>query len=128
MDRVFIALVLLAFIATISLAVRRREAPGAPSKVDLGDLGLAHSTGVGVVGFSTPYCLPCRHWEQALGRTRVPFMKIDLSERPELASRYEVTSTPLILAVSLADGTVVDAFHGDPQPSQLERLEQLTAA
>jgi hypothetical protein len=38
-----------------------------------------------------------------------------------------VTSTPLILAVSLADGTVVDSFHGDPRPDLLQRIEQLAA-
>jgi Thioredoxin len=127
MDRLLIALVLLAVVTAATLIVRRRELPGAPARVDLGELGLARSGGVGVVGFSTPYCLPCQQWEEALTRTPVPFMKVDLSERPELAGRYEVTSTPLILAVSLADGTVVDSFHGDPQPEELQRIEELAA-
>src|SRR5919204_4831307 len=125
MDRLLIALALLAAVSVASILVRRRELPGAPARIDLGDLGLAHSTGVGVVGFSTSYCLPCQHWERALVRSPVPFMKVDLSERPELARRYQVKATPLILAVSLADGTVVDAFDGEPEPSQLARLEQL---
>ena len=127
MDRLLIALVLLAAIAVASALVRRRELPDAPSRIDLGDLGLAHSTGVGVVGFSTTYCIPCQQWEAALVRSPVPFMKVDLAERPELARRYDVKSTPLILAVSLADGTVVDSFTGDPKPAQLERIEQLAA-
>jgi hypothetical protein len=128
MDRLLIAIILLAAISLASVLVRRREAAlGAPARIDLGDLGLAHATGVGVVGFSTSYCIPCQQWEQALVRSPVPFMKVDVGERPELARRYDVKSTPLILAVSLADGTVVDAFTGDPQPGQLERIEQLAA-
>ena len=82
---------------------------------------------MGVVGFSTPYCLPCQQWEQALVRSPVPFMKVDLSERPELARRYQVKATPLILAVSLADGTVVDAFDGEPEPAHVQRIVQLAA-
>jgi Thioredoxin len=127
MDRLLIAIFLLAAISLASALVRRREAPGAPDRIDLGDLGLAHSTGVGVVGFSTSFCIPCQQWERALVRSPVPFMKVDVGERPELARRYEVKSTPLILAVSLADGTVVDAFTGDPKPGELERIEQLAA-
>jgi hypothetical protein len=127
MDRLLIALGLLAVVTVASVIVRRREIPAAPSRLDLGELGLAHAAGVGVVGFSTPYCLPCQAWEAALTSTPVPFMKVDLSERPELARRYDVTSTPLILAVSLADGTVVDSFSGDPEPDQLARIEQLAA-
>jgi thioredoxin-like negative regulator of GroEL len=119
--------VLLAAVSLASVLVRRRELPTAPARIDLGDLGLAHSTGVGVVGFSTSYCIPCQQWEEALVRSPVPFMKVDVGERPELARRYDVKSTPLILAVSLADGTVVDSFTGDPKPAQLERIEQLAA-
>jgi thiol-disulfide isomerase/thioredoxin len=126
-DRLLIAAVLIAAVSFASLLVRRREAPPAPSKLDLSDLGLARSTGVGVVGFSTPYCLPCQQWEQALVPSPVPFMKIDLSERPELARRYQVKSTPLILAVSLADGTVVDAFDGEPEPAHVRRIVELAA-
>ena len=127
MDRLLIAVVLLAGIAFASTLVRRRELPDAPARIDLSDLGMARSTGVGVVGFSTSYCIPCQHWEAALVRSPVPFMKVDVGERPELARRYDVKATPLILAVSLADGTVVDSFTGDPKPAQLERIEQLAA-
>src|SRR5690349_19901011 len=127
MDRLLIAIFLLAAIAFASALVRRREAPAAPARIDLSELGLAHAAGVGVVGFSTSYCLPCQQWEQALVRSPVPFMQVDLGERPDLARRYDVKCTPLILAVSLADGTVVDAFTGDPEPAQLERIEQLAA-
>ncbi len=127
MDRLLIAALLIAAVSFASLLVRRREAPSAPSKLDLRELGLARSTGVGVVGFSTPYCLPCQQWEQALVRSPVPFMKVDLSERPELARRYQVKATPLILAVSLADGTVVDAFDGEPEPAHVQRIVELAA-
>src|SRR5919198_1023492 len=119
MDRLLIALALLATVSVASILVRRRELPGTPARIDLGDLGLAHSTGVGVVGFSTSYCLPCQHWEAALVRSPVPFMKVDLSERPELARRYDVKSTPLIVAGSPPAGPVVGSFPRGPKPAPL---------
>ena len=52
---------------------------------------------------------------------------MDLSQRPELARRYQVKATPLILAVSLADGTVVEAFDGEPEPAHVRRIVDLAA-
>ena len=101
--------------------------PGrAPERVDPDEIGLDGS-GVGVVGFSTPYCLPCRLWEAELSRVGIDFVKVDVAERPELAQRYAVRATPLVLAVDLPDGRVIEAYDDAPRPGEVERLAGLVA-
>ena len=95
-------------------------------RVDPDELGLAGGSRVGVVGFSTPYCLPCRQWEAALDRAGVRFAKVDVSERPELAARYGVSSTPLVLAVELPGGRVLASYRDGPGEGDVEGLVELT--
>ena len=90
------------------------------------DAGLEGS-GVGVIGFSGPYCLACRHWEQELSSAGIEFAKIDVAERPDLARRYHVKHTPLVLAVRLPEGAVIERYDDEPQAGQVERLAALTA-
>jgi thioredoxin family protein len=123
-DRALIAAALLVAVGCLAALARRRRSADAPARVAPEDVGL-RGRGVGVVGFSTPYCLPCRAWEEALERTGVAWAKIDVAERPELARRYDVMSTPLILAVSLPDGRVLESYTGPPQSGQVERLASL---
>ncbi|MEX2196128.1 MAG: DUF4395 family protein [Thermoleophilaceae bacterium] len=91
------------------------------------DAGLDGS-GIGVIGFSGPYCLACRHWEDALAGAGIEFAKVDVAERPDLARRYRVKHTPLVLAVRLPEGAVVERYDDEPQAGQVERLAALTAA
>ena len=126
MDRALIAVALLALIAGAVLAYRRRAATG-PEHFEPGDAGLS-GRGVGVVGFSGPYCLACQRWESALGAAGVDFRKVDVSERPELARKYGVRHTPLVLAVSLPDGRVLERYDDEPRPEQVEQLAALTRA
>jgi Domain of unknown function (DUF4395)/Thioredoxin len=97
-------------------------------RVDPGELGLGGDTGVGVVGFSSPYCLPCREWESALERTGISFSKVDVANRPDLARRYHVQATPRILAVRLPGGDVLEAFGEEPHDEELRRLRELSTA
>jgi Domain of unknown function (DUF4395)/Thioredoxin len=97
-------------------------------RVDPGELGLGGGPGVGVVGFSSPYCLPCRAWESALERTGIAFSKVDVADRPDLANRYRVQATPRILAVRLPDGDVLEVFGEEPRDDELQRLRELTRA
>jgi Domain of unknown function (DUF4395) len=97
-------------------------------RVDARDLGLPDEAGVAVVAFSTPYCLPCQEWESALGESGVGFKKIDLSERPELVRRYGISSTPLILAVQLPEGRILETHRDAPRNGEVERLRRLAAA
>lgn len=91
------------------------------------DAGLG-GRGVGVIQFSAPYCLACRHWERELAAVGVEFAKVDVSERPDLARRYRVSRTPLVLAVRLPEGAVIERYDEEPRPAQVERLAALTAS
>jgi hypothetical protein len=124
MDRALIVLAVVAAVAVLVLLLRRRRETGAPTRVDLRELEL-EGDGVAVVGFSGPYCLACRAWESQLERAGVPWSKVDVSVRPDLARRYGVRATPLVLAVSLPDGRVIESYDGDPQEAQVERLGAL---
>jgi hypothetical protein len=105
---------------------RRVERYPRRDSVDPAEVGLS-GAGVGVVAFSTPYCIPCRNWEAALAGSHVPFVKVDLGERPELARRYGVSATPLVLAVRLPGGEVIERYGGDPDPDDVARLRELAA-
>ena len=125
MDRALVVVALGVVVAALVLLLRARSA-SAPARVDPRELGLGRS-GVGVVGFSTPYCHPCRLWESALGEAGVEFVKVDVAERPDLARKYGVTATPLILAVSLPGGDVLAAHDGAPEPGDVARVAHLAS-
>jgi hypothetical protein len=101
-------------------ALRRRMAPG--------ELGLGEGSGVRVVGFSSPYCLPCQEWEKALEQAGVRYTKVDVSQRPELARRFGVKVTPLVLAVRVPDGEVLASFDHEPKDGHVARLRALASA
>ena len=127
MDRALLAAALLALVALVAWRLRARRPARGPERVEPGDVGLADDgAGIGVVGFSSPYCLPCQRWEAALGSAGLRFSKVDVAGRPDLARRYGVRSTPLVLAVRLPGGEVVESFHGDPRDADVERLTGLS--
>ena len=128
MDRALLVLLIAAAVAAVALLLRRRQAAGAPRRIEPGAVGLGGDAGVGVVGFSSPYCLPCRSWEARLREAGVPWAKVDVARRGDLARRYGVSQTPLVLAVSLPEGRVLEAYEGEPDAEQVERLRALAAA
>lgn len=93
-------------------------------RVSPADAGLG-GDGVGVVGFSGPYCLTCREWEQQLARAGIDFHKIDVAEHPALARKYRVKATPLVLALRLPEGLVLERYEDEPRREQVERLAEL---
>ena len=120
------ASVLLALVAVATWRLRARRGARVPTRVDPGELGLgANARPIGVVGFSTPYCLPCQRWEAALHAEGVPFAKVDVADRPDLVRRYRIRETPLVLAVRLPGGEVVQSFGGDPRDDDVHRLSEL---
>ncbi len=127
MDRALLVAGLLALIAVVAILLRRRRTRP-PARVEPSDIGLRGGEGVGVVGFSSAYCLPCQAWERALSEAGIPFSKVDVAERPDLARRYHVRTTPLVLAVRLPDGEVIADFHGEPRDGEVERLRELTSS
>lgn len=96
-----------------------------PSDAGLGGSGVR---GVGVVGFSGPYCLACQAWEEELARAGIDFRKVDVAEHPELARRYRVRSTPLVLALRLPEGLVLERYDDEPRREQVERLAELVGS
>ena len=114
---------LVAAVALVAWRLRARRQAAPPARVDPADIGLeAGRPGVAVLGFSSPYCLPCQRWEAALEATDIRFAKVDVAERPDLARRYGVRSTPLVLAVRLPGGEVLEAFDGEPREGEVDRL------
>jgi hypothetical protein len=95
--------------------------PKGYARVDPAEVGL-RGEGTGVVAFSSRYCVPCREWEAQLRDAGLPWSKVDVGERPDLATRYHVSATPTVLAVHLPDGEIVDRFDDAPAPGEVERL------
>ena len=111
MERELIAVLLLAAVIVSALRFRRRTAKG-PERVDPADFG-----GARWIAFTSPYCLPCRHWRETLAAHGVDAAYVDVATEPELAQRYGVTATPLVLRID-ADGRVQRTWFGEP-PARL---------
>ena len=112
MERELIAAAVLAAVVLAAFAFRRRTHKG-PERVDPGDFGL---TGEGrkVVAFTSPYCIPCRHWREQLDAAGVGATYVDVATQPDLARRYHVTATPLVLLVEVPSGKVARRWFGEP--------------
>lgn len=78
--------------------------------------------GPAVVQFTSPSCGPCRlaapHLRRAAEAEGIPYVQIDLSERPEVASFYGIRSVPTI-AVAGTGGRVVGVWTALPTPTEL---------
>ncbi len=71
--------------------------------VDPADFG-AHEFGAGgtIIQFSTAYCTRCPSVRRLISQTvesrpGLDFIHVDVTDRPELASRYRLTQTPTVL-------------------------------
>ncbi len=58
------------------------------------------------VEFTHPLCSECREWERRLGSEPEPLLKLDVSDRPDLARKYGVAVVPTVLRVA-PDGAVL---------------------
>jgi hypothetical protein len=84
----------------------RGISPRHHSRIELADLdGLAG--GAAYVEFTHPLCTECRQWEQRLSTEADPLLKLDVSERPDLARKYGVAVVPTVLKVA-PDGAVLE--------------------
>jgi hypothetical protein len=59
------------------------------------------------VEFTHPLCAECREWEERLRSKKVPLVKLDVRDRPDLARKYGVAIVPTVVAVD-ASGTVLE--------------------
>jgi hypothetical protein len=59
------------------------------------------------VEFTHPLCSECHEWEERLRSEPEPLLKLDVSDRPDLARKYGVAVVPTVLRVA-ADGAVLE--------------------
>jgi Domain of unknown function (DUF4395) len=59
------------------------------------------------VEFTHPLCSECREWEERLSTEPEPLLKLDVSDRPDLARKYGVAVVPTVLRVA-PDGAVLE--------------------
>lgn len=99
---------LIARIRGISPAHNDRIDPAdLPGLGELSDAGAAANGARAYVEFTHPLCSECHQWERRLSGTGERLIKLDVSQRPELARKYGVAIVPTVVAVS-ADGAVLE--------------------
>ncbi len=129
MDRWLLAGIVVAIVFAAWGASRwLRETQDAPDRVDLEDFGLERVPGNAAVIFTSPYCLACGAWVEALDAADTPYLRIDVKERPDLARRYRVRQTPLVLAVRRDSGEVAAAYDSAPEAGDVAHVSALVAA
>lgn len=115
---VAVGLVIVAGIAGVVL--RARSGLRRPAGVDRFDAADADIPGFGgtatIVQFSTEFCGRCPGVRRALSTLAeadpaVVYTDVDLTRRPDLASRYRVLQTPTVLVLD-ASGAVAARFAG----------------
>jgi len=90
--------------------IRRHEF----DRVELAELGsptVGHSPGELLVAFSHPLCTDCRSLITELGAGTMPWVSVDVRERPDLARKYGVTLVPTVVRVA-PDGRVLQHAAG----------------
>jgi hypothetical protein len=84
----------------------RGISPRHHSQIDTGDLdGLRGASAY--VEFTHPLCSECHEWEERLRSRPEPLLKLDVSDRPDLARKYGVAVVPTVLRVA-PDGAVLE--------------------
>jgi thiol-disulfide isomerase/thioredoxin len=126
----FVFLVAIAIaMAGLVIGVRRwsqwRLAELRESPPDWQILGTAPDGRPAILAFSTPGCAVCRSAQQPaldlLGRQlvdQVRILKIDLTEQPDVASKYGVLTAPTTVILG-ADGRIVSYNNGFAPADQL---------
>ena len=80
------------------LARVRGIRPGSVGHIDLGELGADGSQQL-VVQFTHPLCTDCRTVEKRLTKEGHELLLVDVSKRPDLARKYQVSVVPTALSV-----------------------------
>lgn len=106
--------------ALANAAIKRRHLIDA---IDPGEL----TNGARVVLFTSPYCHGCKQWSEAFNEDSIAAVRIDISERPDAAARYRISSTPRVV-VTEASGKVLKEFHHyEPRRSDLDQIIRLAS-
>jgi hypothetical protein len=84
----------------------RGISPRHHSTIEVADLDGAGGRSA-YVEFTHPLCSECREWEERLGSRPDPLVKLDVTDRPDLARKYGIAVVPTVLRVA-ADGAVLE--------------------
>jgi Domain of unknown function (DUF4395) len=84
----------------------RGISPRHHSVIDIGDLNGMNGKPT-YVEFSHPLCAECREWEEVLRSHPEPLVKLDVTDRPDLARKYGIAVVPTVLRVA-PDGVVLE--------------------
>lgn len=84
----------------------RGISPRHHSLIDVGDLN-GVGGGAAYVEFTHPLCSECHEWEERLRSAPEPLVKLDVSDRPDLARKYGIAVVPTVLRVA-PDGAVLE--------------------
>jgi hypothetical protein len=84
----------------------RGISPRHHSLIDVADLN-GVGGGTAYVEFTHPLCSECREWEDRLSSRADPLVKLDVSDRPDLARKYGIAVVPTVLRVA-PDGAVLE--------------------
>ena len=84
----------------------RGISPRHQGRIDRADLDGINGRPV-YVEFTHPLCSECREWEQRLSEEPEALLKLDVSDRPDLARKYGVAVVPTVLRVA-PDGAVLE--------------------
>ena len=130
-DRLLIVAALLALVLVAVVVRRQRSARPRvfPKRVDPLQLGLNASYGdTAVVAFSGPLCHACQEWGAELADAGIPYRKVDVLKEAGLARAYGVTSTPLILVINRATGSVLLGYSEGPNAASISSVRALVVA
>jgi hypothetical protein len=127
-ERLVVAVVLLAVAVAVAAVVRRRSTPQAPTRtgytvpdqLDRADFDRPEAPWL-VVEFSSSSCLSCAGtWEKVaiLESAEVAVQDVSHQDRRDLHDRYEIDAVPVVL-VADADGVVRTSFVGPPSAADL---------
>ncbi|HVE75317.1 MAG TPA: thioredoxin family protein [Actinomycetota bacterium] len=121
-------LVILAIVVAGAVAAARGihryfSNPPLPRSFDASDVGESGSNPL-VVEFTSPYCLEC---EEALPRIKTAAARhnatvavVDARDRPDLAAKYAIRTTPTILVVERG-GLVRKGWAHNPPETELNK-------
>jgi hypothetical protein len=84
----------------------RGISPRHHGRIDTADLNGLRG-GFAYVEFTHPLCSECHEWEERLRSEPEPLLKLDVSDRPDLARKYGVAVVPTVLRVA-GDGAVLE--------------------
>lgn len=116
-DRLGIALVVLAVGALVGRLLRQRLRPAPPS--DDRPSGLRE----GLVVVTAPYCTRCTSLQHRLTSSGIEFATLDAAAQPNLLADLAVTTAPTLLRID-GSGRVADREHRDFSHSRLATIAQ----